>query len=299
MASLPFVFLNAAITADGKIAPAGRRFTPFGSPRDQEHLLELRATADAVMCGARTADSFPVHLGPGPAKYRRLRLRRGLAEYNLRVIVSGTGTIDPGAAVFQRRFSPVIVLTTARITPARLRRLRAVADEVKICGRRKLNLPAALRWLREKWGVKRLLCEGGGELNAALFQAGLVREIHLTVCPFIFGGRTAPTLAGGAGIEHLSHAARFQRVSMKRAGGELFLVFASAKRSQRSGSQGRKSLNMFLEQRSGFRQKAAQIPVPRGSAATSNRPRSAPPKNRTKRSTLNSWAARQRRPTVE
>jgi len=61
---LPFVFLNAAITADGKIAPANRHFIPFGGPRDREHLLELRATADAVMSGARTVDSDRVNLGP-------------------------------------------------------------------------------------------------------------------------------------------------------------------------------------------------------------------------------------------
>jgi len=226
----PFVFLNVAMTADGKIAPANRRFVPFGSRRDQRHLLELRATADAVICGARTVNSFPVNLGPGPAQYRRLRLKRGLAEYNLRVIVSGTGTIDPGAEVFRHRFSPIIILTTARISPARLRRLRAVADEVKIFGRRQLNLPAALRWLKKKWGVKRLLCEGGGELNAALFQAGLVRELHLTICPLLFGGRDAPTLAAGQGVKHLARAARLRLVSMKRAGPELFLVFAAAKR---------------------------------------------------------------------
>jgi riboflavin-specific deaminase-like protein len=179
------------------------------------------------MSGAHTVNSFPMTLGPGPARYRRLRLRRGLAEYNLRVIASGTGSIDPGAEIFRHRFSPILILTTARVSPARLRRLRAVADEVKIFGRDKLNLPAALRWLRKKWGVKRLLCEGGGELNAALFQAGLVREIRLTICPFIFGGRTAPTLAGGAGVRHLARAARLRLVSMKRAGAELFLVYAS------------------------------------------------------------------------
>jgi riboflavin-specific deaminase-like protein len=217
------------MSADGKIAPASRRFAPFGSPRDRRHLLELRATADAVMCGARTADSFPVNLGPGPVKYRRLRLQRGLAEYNLRVIVSGTGTLDPDAEVFRRRFSPILVLTTARISPARLRRLRAVADEVKIFGRRNLNLPAALRWLKKERGVKRLLCEGGGELNAALFQAGLVKEIHLTVCPFIFGGRTAPTLADGAGVRRLARAAGWQLRSSRRAGAEMFLVFAAPK----------------------------------------------------------------------
>ena len=225
---LPFVFLNIAMSADGKIAPASRRFVPFGSPLDQQHLLALRATADAVMAGARTVDSFPVNLGPGPARYRRLRLRRGLAEYNLRIIVSGTGTIDPEAEIFRRRFSPILILTTAHVSRARLRRLRAVADEVKVFGRDELNLPAALRWLKKKRGVRRLLCEGGGELNAALFQAGLVQEVHLTICPVLFGGRAAPTLVGGAGVQHLARAARLRLVSMKRAGGELFLVFGRA-----------------------------------------------------------------------
>jgi riboflavin-specific deaminase-like protein len=213
------------MTADGKIAPAGGRYVPFGSRRDQRHLLELRATADAVMAGARTVDSFPVNMGPGPAKYRRLRVRRGLAEYNLRVIVSGAGTIDPSAEIFRRRFSPIIILTTGRVSKARLRRLRAAADEVRSFGREKLNLGAALRWLRKKWGVKRLLGEGGGELNAALFQAGLVNELHLTICPVIFGGRRSPTLADGPGVQHLAQAARMRLVSMKRAGGEIFLVY--------------------------------------------------------------------------
>jgi 2,5-diamino-6-(ribosylamino)-4(3H)-pyrimidinone 5'-phosphate reductase len=229
---LPFLFLNTAITADGKIAPASGRYVPFGSPRDARHMLELRATADAVMSGARTVNSFPVNMGPGPARYRRLRLKRGLAEYNLRVIVSGTGTIDPCAEIFRHRFSPIIILTTNRISQTKLRRLRAVADEVKIFESQKLNLSGALRWLKKKWGVSRLLCEGGGELNAALFQAGLVHEAHLTICPVIFGGRHSPTLAGGAGIKHLSDAARFQLVSMQRAAEEIFLVYRAQSRSQ-------------------------------------------------------------------
>jgi riboflavin-specific deaminase-like protein len=222
---LPFVFLNAAITADGKIAPASRRFEPFGGPRDHQHLLELRATADAVMAGARTVDLDRVNMGPGPVKYRRSRLRRGLAEYNLRVIVSGSGTIDPRAEIFRHRFSPIIILTSGRATRPRLRRLRALADEVKICGRSEIDFPAALRWLRAKWKVKRLLCEGGGEVNGALFKAGLVDEVHVTLCPLIFGGRDAPTLADGAGVQRLAQAARLRLVSMKRIETGLFLVY--------------------------------------------------------------------------
>ena len=155
--SRPVVFLNAAMTADGKIATANRAISTFGSKRDHDHLFELRATADAVMSGARTVDSNPVDLGPGALKYRRLRIRRGLAEYNLRILVSGSGSINPDAEIFRRRFSPIIVLTTARADKTCLAKLRELATEVKICGKREINFARALHWLREKWKVKRLL----------------------------------------------------------------------------------------------------------------------------------------------
>ena len=214
-----------AMTADGKIATANGAVSSFGSPRDQEHLLELRATADAVMDGARTADMNPINMGPGPAKYRRLRLRRGLAEYNLRIIVSRSGTVNPHAEVFRHRFSPIIILTTQRATADRLAKLRAVGAQVKICGTTEIDFPRALRWLRQQWGIKRLLCEGGGELNDALFRAGLVNELHLTVCPRVFGGRTAPTIADGLGAGSLARATRLELESARRRGDEMFLVY--------------------------------------------------------------------------
>jgi 2,5-diamino-6-(ribosylamino)-4(3H)-pyrimidinone 5'-phosphate reductase len=221
---LPFVMVNLAMTADGKIATANRAGSSFSSARDHEHLLELRATADAVLAGARTADTAAINLGPGPARFRRRRLQNGLAEYNLRVIVSGHGTLDPGAEVFRHRFSPILIFTTGRASPAKLRQLRAMADEVKVFGRRELNLREAFGWLRERWGVKRLLCEGGGELNDALFRAGLVDELHLTLCPKIFGGRNAPTIADGNGFRRLAAALPLEIKSFERIGSEVFVV---------------------------------------------------------------------------
>jgi len=222
---LPFVFLNVAMTADGKLTTANRAVSSFSSPRDQELLLALRATADAVMSGARTVDLNPINLGPGPAKYRARRRRRGLAEYNLRIIVSGSGSVDSGAEIFKRKFSPVIILTTRRASQVRLKRLRALADEVKICGDQACDFRGALRWLRQKWGVKRLLCEGGGEVNDALFRAGVVDEVYVTICPKIFGGRGAPTLADGAGAATLAVAAQLELRSAQRHGPEMYLVY--------------------------------------------------------------------------
>ncbi len=223
----PFVLVNMAMTADGKVATANRAHSSFSSRRDREHLLELRATADAVLAGARTVDSNPVHLGPGPAKYRRQRLIHGLAEYNLRVIVSGSGSVDPNAAIFRHRFSPIIILTTERGSASLRRKLRSPEVEVKVCGAREIDFGAALCWLRHEWGVKRLLCEGGGELNGALCRARLVDELHLTICPKVFGGRIAPTIADGRGSPTLAGAAPFKLKSAKQVGDELFLVYSA------------------------------------------------------------------------
>lgn len=57
---LPYVLLNLAMTADGKIANVNRRYSSFSSKRDKDHMMQLRATADAVMSGARTVDLNPV-----------------------------------------------------------------------------------------------------------------------------------------------------------------------------------------------------------------------------------------------
>jgi len=226
---LPFVFSNFAMTADGKIAFANGKFVPFGSKRDLQHLYELRATADAVMCGSRTIEVTGTILGNGSEKFRKLRIKRRLSEFPLRIIVSGSGSINPVAKIFQKRFSSIVILTTARISKADLKNLRAVADEVKICGKTEINFPAALHWLREKWNVRRLLCEGGGELHSALIRADLLNELHLTICPKIFGGRNAPTIADGNGFFQLADAAQFKLKSVKRFENELFAVYSRRK----------------------------------------------------------------------
>ncbi len=228
----PYVLMNVAMTADGKLTTANRAVASFSSSRDQEHLLELRATADAVMSGARTADLNPITLGPGTAKYRRLRVRSGLSEYNLRVIVSGMATVDPAAKIFRRKFSPIILLVTRCAPIARVTKLRAAGAEVKMCGDREIDFRRALQWLRAKWGVRRLLCEGGGEVNDGLFRARLVDEVHLTVCPRIFGGRAAPTLSDGLGVKELAHATQLELTSAHRHGGEMFFVYRARNKTR-------------------------------------------------------------------
>src|SRR5712671_232096 len=202
---LPVVLINAAVSADGKLALENRSVIQFSSPRDQFLLFQLRARADAVLSGADTVQTFDIDLSAGPAQCRAERKRKGLPPQPLRILVSEDGRVDRYARIFQKPISPIIVLTTRRRLKQCTKQLRALAT-VKAFGRNTLDFPAALRWLRDEFGVRRMLCEGGGETNAALVRAGVVDEIHLTICPLILCGGRAATLCDGAGVKSLARA---------------------------------------------------------------------------------------------
>jgi riboflavin biosynthesis pyrimidine reductase len=49
--------------------------------------------------------------------------------------------------------------------------------------------------------------------------------LHVTVCPKVFGGRTAPTIADGLGASSLARAAQLALVSARRHDDEMFFVY--------------------------------------------------------------------------
>lgn len=221
----PFVLLNVAMTADAKIATATRRTTTFGSPQDRKHLYELRSTVDAILCGARTLIETGATLGNGGRRFDQRRTAAGLSRYPVRVLVTGTGSIPSHAPVWSRKWGPIIVLTTSNAGGKALARLRRNADWVRVYPDDGIDFADALAWLRCEFGIRRIVSEGGGELNDALIRSRLVDEINITWCPWVFGGQAAPTLSDGIGFPTLAQAAQFRLHSATPAGNELFLVY--------------------------------------------------------------------------
>jgi riboflavin biosynthesis pyrimidine reductase len=64
-------------------------------------------------------------------------------------------------------------------------------------------------------------CEGGAELFRGLLELQLVDQLNLTIAPYIFGGKAAPTLTG-RGTSFLSASVRCSLVEMRTAGEECF-----------------------------------------------------------------------------
>ena len=191
----PFVTANFALTWDGRIST--RRGTPadFSSKADKRRLVEIRARCDAVLVSAKTLAADNMSMGlPDPA-LRAARTARGQREYPLRVVLTNSGRIDPALRLFEKTVSPIVIFSTTRM-PARTRSALAEKADVWLHESASVNLAAMMATLRADYGVKRLVCEGGAQIFRALLTAGLVDELHTTLCPRIFGGEKAPTLTG-------------------------------------------------------------------------------------------------------
>lgn len=216
--------INMAMTMDARIASSDRRWTVFGTSRDHANLLRLRAQSDAVICGARTVDGDLVTMNAGGEKYRRQRRRRSLAAENLRVIVTARGTLDPRARVFESPGGEIIVCVSSECDAERRRALERVASQVWVLGESEIDLRALLARLVAERGGARFLCEGGARLNESFLRAGLVDRLHLTLCPWLIGGRDAPNLAEGVGFEALADAYAMEFTSVKRKGREVYVT---------------------------------------------------------------------------
>lgn len=195
----PFVFINAAVTADGKIDTRERRGATISSARDKARVDRLRAGADAVMVGGKTLVEENPRLTVKSEALRAERAARGLSPNPMKVgIVSNADELPDGDFV-NFGAARVVIFAAERTSKARVESLRLRGVEVYVHDAPRVDLVEALRVLRGL-GVERLMVEGGGTLNFELLRLGLVDELTIYVAPMIFGGESAPTLADGVGL---------------------------------------------------------------------------------------------------
>ena len=68
---------------------------------------------------------------------------------------------------------------------------------------KKVDLDRALKQLETEFGVKKILVEGGGEINWSIIKNNLFDKLIVTISPLIIGGRDAITLIEGKGFDDI------------------------------------------------------------------------------------------------
>lgn len=196
----PFVFINVAMTADGKIDTFRRTGAAISSARDKERVDHLRAAADAVMVGGRTLLDEDPKLTVKSEVLRNERIERGLSTNPIKVGIVSEANLRPDSQFLGTGPAKIVIFTTRRTSKHHASLLESFGVDVYVDDSEKVNLPRALETLNQI-GVNRLMVEGGATLNFELLRLGLVDEVTAYVAPMIFGGANAPTMAAGPGLE--------------------------------------------------------------------------------------------------
>ncbi|HET6598187.1 MAG TPA: dihydrofolate reductase family protein [Anaerolineales bacterium] len=195
----PFVFINVAMTADGKIDTVQRKGAAISSTRDKERVDQLRAGADAVMVGGRTLLDEDPKLTVKSEVLRAERVRGGRSPNPVKVGVVTRANLREESEFLNTGPAGIVIFTTRRTSKRQLSLLKARNVDVYVDDAQQVNLERALATLKDL-GIDRLMVEGGGTLNFALMRLGLVDQLTAYVAPMIFGGESAPTLAAGSGL---------------------------------------------------------------------------------------------------
>jgi riboflavin biosynthesis pyrimidine reductase len=244
-AERPFVIANFVSTLDGVVSygiqghSGGSTISGF-DPADRFLMGLLRASADAIMVGARTVHDtgprslwIPEDTYPDAkqlfAEYRANVLHK--SEYPLLVVVSGRGQLELERAIFRTPGRRTLVITTSvgrdALVQAGATKLPSVEIHALESDSGLLDPLEMLRLLYERYGVRRLLHEGGPSLFGQFMAAEAVDELFLTLSPQI-AGRSEKTIRPALvqGTEFMPECAPwFRLLSVKQSADHLYLRY--------------------------------------------------------------------------
>lgn len=192
------VHVNAAMSADGKLSTVDREQIRISGDRDFQRVDAMRADVDAVMVGIGTVMADDPSLTVDDPGLIEKREDDGREPQPARVIADSRARLPLDARILDDTAETIILVAEA--APSE-RRAGLTAEDaiVRVAGESRVDLTTGLDAL-EAHGISSIMVEGGGELLASFFEAGLVDTLTVYIGSMVIGGADAPTLVDGAGF---------------------------------------------------------------------------------------------------
>ncbi|GAO01398.1 RibD family protein [Anaeromyxobacter sp. PSR-1] len=217
----PYVICHMGPSVDGRIVtdrwPGSARLSA------EYERIHRALAADAWIIGRVSMEPYAGR-APLPPGGRRVRIprtdfvaRADAPSYAIALDPSGKLRWESSAIDEEH----AVTVLTERVPDRHLAFLRDRGVSYLFGGRDRIDLPAVLRKLRARLGIRRLLLEGGGKINGSFLAAGVIDELSLVVAPVADGSVGTPALfdAGASGPR-----SRLRLLSAERRPGDLLWV---------------------------------------------------------------------------
>jgi 2,5-diamino-6-(ribosylamino)-4(3H)-pyrimidinone 5'-phosphate reductase len=212
----PYIIINCAMSADGKIALPSHRPIKLSSPEDFKRVHELRNYCDGILVGINTIIMDDPKLTvksefvPNP-------------RHPSRIVLDTTGRIPASAAVLNATAPTFIAMDKNHVSQKKqIENAEIIYCEVD--ADHLIELHNLVSILKNK-GIENLLVEGGETTIYSFLKSQLVDELYVYVSNIIIGGTTTPTLAGGAGAKSSDDVIKLRLLSHERLGDGILLKY--------------------------------------------------------------------------
>ena len=195
------------MSVDGKIATRSGD-SSISSIVDLKRVHRLRATVDAIMIGIQTVLTDDPMLDVRFAKTKK--------KNPARIIIDSTARISLHSRILKTANEiHTVVAVTTRASIAKIHKIESTGAQVLVTGGKIVNIRSVFRHL-ERLGFKRILVEGGGEINWSVLNLGMIDEMIVMVSSVVIGGRDAKTLVEGRGFSKISSTKKMKLSRVER-----------------------------------------------------------------------------------
>ncbi len=214
----PHVMLKLALSADGKIAAAGRRPVALTNEATTRRVHLMRAQSDAILIGIGTALADDPQL--------TCRLPGMAARSPVRVVLDSHLRLPEASRLVQDACDvPLWILTSLPPDAPQAVVLAACGAQIIQVGSAAdgIDLDQGLHELAAR-GVTRLMVEGGARVASRFLSGGLADEVRLLQTPRIIGADGIDAL-DGLPLSSITGAANFRKVDAESIGEDQLTVY--------------------------------------------------------------------------
>jgi 2,5-diamino-6-(ribosylamino)-4(3H)-pyrimidinone 5'-phosphate reductase len=190
----PYVICHMLMSLDGRIVTLGWPLSSEG--RGEYEVTGSSFDANAWMCGRVTMAAFA--RGEAPAKTpERAEIQKSdyiasgkHSSYAIAIDASGKLNWETNEIGGDH----IVTVLTERVATSYLAALQSHEVSYLFGGCETIDLALVLDKLAREFGIDKLLVEGGGKINGAMLEAGLIDELSILVAPIADGSVGTPSL---------------------------------------------------------------------------------------------------------
>ncbi|RAP52719.1 MAG: 2,5-diamino-6-(ribosylamino)-4(3H)-pyrimidinone 5'-phosphate reductase [Methanosphaera sp. rholeuAM130] len=186
----PYVHLNCAMTADGKIATKDSTLKISGHD-DLIRVHKLRKKYDAIMVGINTIlvdnPRLSIH-----------KINSEIEDNPTRIVIDSRARTPINSRVLNDD-AETIIITSSKAKKEDVNRLSKKATVLSV-GTDRVDLVGAMDKLYDL-GIESILLEGGATLNYSMLEEKLVDKISVCIGSKILGGKDSITMVDGEGFD--------------------------------------------------------------------------------------------------